>query len=88
MVAGEWRMGKKGMVTSEQRMETTHHSPIIVETEEESAPDVTPSKDKPASTSDYSLYKCQGCGQMVSGFDMENHVRILHGGEDQEFVRL
>ena len=43
---------------------------------------------KSAGASDYSLYKCQGCGQMVMGFDRESHVERLHGGESQGFVRL
>jgi hypothetical protein len=45
-------------------------------------------KEKPTEISDYGLYKCSGCGQMVLGFDKENHVQLLHGGEEQEFVRL
>ena len=39
-------------------------------------------------TSDYTLYKCEACGQMVMGFDQENHTQHMHGGEDPGFVKL
>jgi len=45
-------------------------------------------KNKPAGISNYNLYKCSGCGKMVMGFDMENHVQTLHLGDEQRFVRL
>ena len=34
------------------------------------------------------MYKCQGCGQMVLGFDREKNVNAVHGGKSQEFGRL
>lgn len=46
------------------------------------------SDEQSTQSSDYSLYKCQGCGQMVMGFDQENHVRKVHGGEDPGFGKL
>ena len=39
-------------------------------------------------TSDYTLYKCEVCGQMVMGFDQENHTQQMHGGEDPGYVKL
>jgi len=39
-------------------------------------------------TSDYSLFRCNGCGQMVIGFDKENHVQTLHRGKDPGIVKI
>ena len=39
-------------------------------------------------SSDYNLYRCNGCSQMVIGFDQESHVRTVHGGEKQGFGKL
>ena len=39
-------------------------------------------------TSDYNLYKCEICGQMVMGFDQVNHTQQMHGGEDPGYVKL
>lgn len=43
---------------------------------------------KEAQPTDYTLYKCQGCGQMVMGFDREEHVREVHEGVDCGFNKL
>jgi hypothetical protein len=37
---------------------------------------------------DYGLYKCQLCGQMVMGFDREEHAKDVHGGQEVGFVKL
>ena len=39
-------------------------------------------------TSDYTLYKCEVCGQMVMGFDQENHAQQMHGGDDPGYLKL
>ena len=38
--------------------------------------------------SDYTLYKCEVCGQMVMGFDQENHTQHMHDGEDPGYLTL
>ena len=48
----------------------------------------TTTEDMSTQSSDYSLYRCKGCGQMVIGFDQESHLRTVHGGEDPGFGRL
>lgn len=37
---------------------------------------------------DYSLYKCQVCGQRVMGFDQQNHERFEHGGKSVEWKKI
>ena len=51
-------------------------------------PEEHSSNEQSTQSSDYSLYKCQGCDQMVIGFDQESHVRTVHGGESPGFGRL
>ena len=41
-----------------------------------------------APSTNFSLYKCNGCGQMVMGFDKENHINKMHGGDEPELVKL
>ena len=41
-----------------------------------------------AAETNYGLNKCQLCGQMVMGFDREEHVRDVHGGQEVGFVKL
>ena len=50
-------------------------------------PSVTDKKPNQPAT-DWKLYKCQGCGQMVMGFDREKHVNAVHGDEGQDFKKL
>jgi hypothetical protein len=80
----------EGLVISEQYSVISGQSAEVREEKtayeadgEEPAPE-----EKSAEVSDYSLYKCQGCGQMVLGFDREKHVEDVHGGESQGFGRL
>ena len=35
--------------------------------------------------SDYGLYKCTACGQIVLGLGKDEHVKTVHGGERQGF---
>ena len=72
----------EGLVISEQYSVGSEQSSMVreekVEYEAEAEED----------ESDYSLYKCQGCGQMVLGFAKDEHVKDVHGGEGQGFGRL
>jgi len=49
---------------------------------------VSTTKAKPAQSSDYSLYKCSGCGQMVLGFDKDIHIQQMHHGKDPGYLKL
>ena len=58
-------------------------------------PSPAPPKEKKPTTekkftepTDYGLYKCSGCGQMVMGFDKENHTQLMHGGEELGYRKL
>jgi hypothetical protein len=56
--------------------------------EEPAVYEVSTQEEKSADTSDYGLYKCQGCGTMVMGFAKDEHVESVHGGESQGFEML
>lgn len=84
-------IGEQSAVSRERRVvrdEKVEHVAVEVEEEELIPENKSVIQKKAADASDYCLYKFQGCGQMVLGFDMEKHVRDVHGGESQEFVGL
>ncbi len=72
----------------EERDEYENAGAVEVEEEEPAFEDKLVTEEKEAEVSDYSLYKCQGCEQMVLGFDREKHVSAVHGGKSQKFWRL
>jgi len=37
---------------------------------------------------DYSLYRCAGCGKRVLGFDREEHTRKTHGNKDPGYQKI
>jgi hypothetical protein len=41
-----------------------------------------------ASFTDFGLYKCEWCGNMVMGFDREKHVLQVHGGKDEKWRKV
>ena len=52
-----------------------------------------PAVEKPAAEevtppSDYGLYRCQGCGKRIMGFDKEDHVRRVHADKDPGFEKI
>jgi hypothetical protein len=56
--------------------------------EEQVEYEVAAQEEKAVDTSDYGLYKCQGCGTMVMGFAKDEHIESVHGGESQGFEGL
>ena len=91
LVIGDMEDGDRRMENGDQlppAAQKPTEEVVVIESEGESALDDMPPKVEPASTSDYSLYKCQGCGQMVLGFDQDGHCEKVHGGKSQEFGRL
>jgi hypothetical protein len=53
--------------------------------EEQAEYEIPAEEEKVVDTSDYGLYKCQGCGTMVMGFAKDEHLKDVHGGESQGF---
>ena len=73
------------MIDAEQLAESSEPREVKEEQAEYEAP---AQEEKTVDTSDYGLYKCQGCGTMVMGFAKDEHVKNVHGGESQGFGRL
>ena len=87
------RRADKDVSVDSVAVNAKEEEPILEEEPTAEEEDPPPKKDpvaeeKAAEVSDYSLYKCQGCGQMVLGFEKEKHVKEVHRGEEQEFSQL
>ena len=42
----------------------------------------------PPAPTDYGLYRCQGCGKRVLGYDKVEHTRQVHGGKDPGYGKI
>jgi hypothetical protein len=54
------------------------------------AEEVKPSEDDPVQSvmSDFGLYKCQGCGKMVMGYEKHDHSLKNHTGQKTEWKKI
>jgi len=91
-VSSEWGVGSGEEVNSELRMasgEEGNGEGRVGNGEEVNGElRVAIGEDDVAAETDYGLYKCQVCGQMVMGFGKDEHVRDFHKGKSVEWKKL
>jgi hypothetical protein len=57
--------------------------PVKVVEERKAAPEK-----KQVAASDYGLYKCSECGSFFAGYERDEHVSQVHGGQAVEWVKV